>query len=187
MKKAIALEKVFISSTVWNLSGIIAFTALTIVGAHISIPLPFTPVPLTLQTLFVLLAGAFLGAAAGAASQIKYMVLGAAGLPVFAGGSAGGLARLLGPTGGYLVGFVAASYFLGWLLKKNDVSWTKLVLGFAAAVIIIHSLGMLRLATLLHLPLKKAFLMGSAPFLPGEAVKIILASLVYKGTKRFFG
>jgi biotin transport system substrate-specific component len=185
MKKELVLEKPAISSTVFQLAGIAAVTGLMIISAQIAIPLPFTPVPLTLQTLVVLLGAAFLGARNGVASQISYLALGGLGLPVFAGGAMG-LARLLGPTGGYLLGFVVASYFLGYVLKKENISWPKLIMAMTSAIFIIHFLGALRLAGMLHLTTQKAFLMGSLPFLPGEAIKIMLASLIYRGTKTFF-
>src|SRR5262245_41782242 len=91
---------------------VIGFAFLTWAGARVSVPIPFTPVPATLQTLAVLLAGAFLGARAGAASQTIYIMMGIAGLPVFAL-PGGGPAYLLGPTGGYLAGFVAAPFIVG--------------------------------------------------------------------------
>src|SRR6267143_5569385 len=98
---------------------VLAFAFLTWVGARISVPLPMTPVPGTLQTLAVLLAGAILGARAGALSQASYVLMGMAGLPVFAlPGS--GPAYLLGPTGGYLVGFVAAAFVVGSVLARFD-------------------------------------------------------------------
>jgi biotin transport system substrate-specific component len=92
------------------------FGAATAMGAYIMIPLP--PVPITLQTLFVVLAGALLGGRLGALSQVVYLLLGIIGLPVFHGGK-GGLGILLGPTGGYLVGFIAAAYVVGKLIEVN--------------------------------------------------------------------
>src|SRR5262245_52763921 len=93
---------------------VIGFALLTWAGAKVAVPLPFTPVPGTLQTLAVLLAGAMLGARAGAASQMAYLVMGLAGLPVFALPGAGP-AYFLGPTGGYLVGFILAAWRHGSL------------------------------------------------------------------------
>ena len=99
------------------------FGALTAVGAYIMIPLP--PVPITLQTLFVNLAGALLGGYLGALSQVVYILLGVIGLPVFAGGKAGA-GVLLGPTGGYLIGFVVGAFVIGKLTtirKKPGLVW----------------------------------------------------------------
>ncbi len=83
-----------------------------------AIQLPFSPVPITGQTMAVLLVGALLGSRRGALAVLAYIAEGLAGLPVFAGGAAG-LARLFGPTGGYLVGFVAAAFLVGWLAERG--------------------------------------------------------------------
>lgn len=181
-QETIPLKKIGVSEWPLKISGIITFTFLTIIGAHIAIPLPFTPVPLTLQTLFVILSGAFLGAVEGGASQLSYLILGIAGLPVFAGG-AFGLSRLFGPTGGYLIGFVVASYFLGWFLKRENTSWGKTLTGILGALLILYSLGVLQLALVMKVSLQKAFLLGVLPFMPGEAAKMVLAVLIYKGYK----
>src|SRR5688500_4177696 len=93
---------------------VIAFALLTALGAYAAVPLPFTPVPVSLQTLFVTLAGVLLGPTLGAASQITYLVAGAMGAPVFAGAGAG-LPHLFGPTGGYLIAFPVAAYLSGQL------------------------------------------------------------------------
>ncbi len=95
------------------------FAALTGVGALIAIPLPFTPVPITLQTFFIFLAGALLGKYLGALSQLIYLLLGVVGLPVFAKGSSG-IGALLGPSGGYLVGFIPAAFLVGYLLERRE-------------------------------------------------------------------
>jgi biotin transport system substrate-specific component len=94
------------------------FAALTALGAQVAIPLPFTPVPVTLQVLFPLLAGLVLGSKRGALSQAEYVAAGLAGLPVFAKGGSG-LAYFLGPTGGYLLGFIAAAFVVGELVAMN--------------------------------------------------------------------
>jgi biotin transport system substrate-specific component len=94
------------------------FAALTALGARVTIPLPFTPVPVTLQVLFPLLAGLLLGGKRGALSQAEYVAAGLAGFPVFAKGGSG-LAYLFGPTGGYLLGFIAAAFVVGELAAMN--------------------------------------------------------------------
>lgn len=185
MKKILeaTLEKIDFYSLVARWASILAFTLLTIAAAHVAIPLPFTPVPLTLQTLFVLLSGAFLGSWAGGASQAGYLVLGILGLPVFAGG-AFGIARLLGPTGGFLMGFFFASLFLGYFFKKENISWLKVLLGMFLATLIIHTLGLLQLAFVLRISLKAAFFKATLPFVLVDSLKIILASAVYKSWKK---
>lgn len=97
------------------------FAALTGAVAWFKIPLPFTPVPITLQTLMVLLSGAMLGPVYGSLSMIIYLLLGAIGLPVFAGGSSG-VAALLGPTGGYLFSYPVAAFVIGYMLQKKKLN-----------------------------------------------------------------
>ncbi len=116
---------------------ITVFALLTAAGARVEIP--HEPVPYTLQTLFVLLAGAFLGKRNGALSQIAYLAAGALGLPVFSGGEFG-LAKFLGPTGGYLLAFPAAAFLVGWLISiRRGFAWT--VLSMALGLMIIFAFG----------------------------------------------
>src|SRR5437867_6697221 len=103
-------------------AGAVAFvTVLTAIAAQISVPLPFTPVPLTLQPMAVLIGGAAIGARLGRMSQLAYLALGIAGLPVFAASPAlaQGPARLLGPTGGYLMAYPIAAFVTGWLAERG--------------------------------------------------------------------
>jgi len=161
----------------WTM-GVAIFTTLTTLGAFVRIPLPFTPVPLTLQTFFVLLGGAMLGSAAGSSSQSLYLILGASGLPVFAG-ARGGLSHLAGPTGGYLIGFVVAAYLVGKVVERKDSSiW--LILGMLAGTGVIYLLGGLRLAHFLRIGIKETLYLGVIPFLPGDILKFISVVLVYK-------
>jgi biotin transport system substrate-specific component len=154
------------------------FGALTAAGAYMAIPLPV--VPMTLQTLFLYLAAALLGGPLGALSQIIYLFLGFIGLPVFAGGKAG-IGILLGPTGGYLIGFVIAAYVIGRMVslyKKPGFLW--IALSMAIGLIIIYLLGLAQLSFVAHLSLKKSLLAGTGGglFLLGDAVKIIVAAVV---------
>jgi biotin transport system substrate-specific component len=152
------------------------FGALTAVGAYIIIPLP--PVPITLQTLFLGLAGVLLGGRLASLSQVVYLLLGIIGLPVFAGGKAG-LGVLFGPTGGYLIGFVAAAFVIGKLValkKRPGFAW--LCLSLAAGTAVIYTLGVLQLSLVARLSPLKALTIGALPFLPGDAVKIVLAALI---------
>lgn len=114
------ISHIFSSIKESELFWILSFTILTIISAQVSIPVK--PVPFTLQTMIVLLAGAFLGAKNGAYSQIIYIFLGAIGLPVFAQTADGtiGFARLIGPTGGYLLAFPIAAYLVGYMTGKNQ-------------------------------------------------------------------
>jgi biotin transport system substrate-specific component len=152
------------------------FGALTAVGAFISIPM--FPVPLTLQTLFTTLAGLLLGGPLGALSQVVYVLLGVIGLPVFAGGKAG-LGVLLGPTGGYLFGFILGAYVIGILAHgKKDAGPAWYFLSIVIGHIAIYGLGVPQLALVAHLSVMKAVAVGVIPFLPGDALKATASILV---------
>ncbi len=145
--------------------------------AQVKIPLPFTPVPLTGQTLAVLLIGATLGARRGVASIVLYIALGAVGLPVFAGG-ASGLAYLAGATLGYLIGFVIAAYIIGLLAERGlERSVRTSVLPFLIGTVIIYVCGVARLTFVLG-SFNKALSAGLLPFLIGDTIKLLAASLV---------
>lgn len=164
------------------------FAVLTILGAHVRIPLPFTPVPMTLQTLFVPLAGAVLGAYWGTASMLLYLALGAFGLDAFAGAS-GGAAVVFAPTAGYLVGFVFSSAVVGWITSSNPskgIAFLSLTLGH----LIIFVCGVLGLMINAHFAFSEAFAKGVLPFLVGDALKIaasFLLLLSYKTTRKSLG
>jgi biotin transport system substrate-specific component len=147
------------------------FAALTAAGAFIAIPIPLTPVPIVLQNLFVLLAGVILGPRWGLAGVGLYLFMGAMGFPVFAGGT-GGLGRLFGPTGGYLLGYLPAVLVTGLLSRR----WGGTRLGdgaaMAAGVLVIYAAGVpwLCLATGMGWP--GALAAGMLPFLVGDALKV---------------
>ncbi len=139
-----------------------------------TIPLPGTPVPFTLQLLFVLLAGALLGARLGAASQLLYVLLGALGAPLFAFG--GGPAYLLGPTGGYLLAFPLAAWAVGALAPRSGGAG-RLIIGLIVGVVVIHAGGVAWLAAATG-SLDQAVRFGVGPFLALDLLKIALASLI---------
>lgn len=152
------------------------FGALTAIGAYIMIPLP--PVPVTMQTLFVILAGTLLGGYLGALSQVVYILLGIIGLPVFTGGKAG-IGVLFGPTGGYLFGFVAGAYIIGKLASlKRDPGVFWLMGAMAAGIGVVYTLGVMQLMIVAKLDLVKAVAVGLLPPLPGDIIKIVVASFV---------
>jgi len=160
------------------------FAALTGVGGLIAIPLPFTPVPITLQIFFTFLSGAILGKYLGALSQVIYILLGVVGLPVFAKGSSG-IGAILGPSGGYLVGFIPASFLVGYILEKRDNPSIQLILlAMALGVLAIYSPGVAWLMWVARINLGKALILGVVPFLPGDTVKIVVAALVVKRAVR---
>lgn len=156
-----------------RVAGIAAFALLTAIGAFVRIPLPFTPVPITLQTFFVLAAGIYLGGRDAAASQGLYLGLGAAGLPVFAGGS--GLAHLFGPTGGFLLAFPIAAWLVGGSLRPGDRA-ARALLVLVSAMAIVFALGATWLAHVMGVGPGRAFALAVLPFLPGAALKITAAT-----------
>lgn len=153
---------------------VLAGSALIALSAQVAVPLPFSPVPVTGQTFAVLLVGAALGATRGTAAVLAYLAEGAAGLPVFAGGLAGP-AILLGPTGGYLLGFLPAAWICGALAERG---WDRHFLSTLAAMtlgdIAIFAVGVSWLARFMGLENALAF--GLAPFVAGNIAKIVLAA-----------
>ena len=177
-------REIVIDKTAMRIIGCSIFVILTAIGAYIRIPLFFTPVPITLQTFVVLLSGAVLGKRLGSVSQIAYISLGAFGLPVFQGYGYG-ISHIFGPTGGYLFGFIAASYIAGYLLKDRNTekSMTKIFLTMITALTVIYFFGVAWLKLFLGTSLSSALILGLYPFIPGEVVKVMAASYIYKGLK----
>ena len=146
------------------------------VMAQVRIPLPFTPVPITGQTFAVLLVGAVLGSRRGAASLALYLLMGLVGLPFFAGGTSG-LAIVIGPTGGYLIGFIVAAYLVGLLAARGlDRRIPSALLAFLAGEVVIYLFGVAWLSFFLGIP--HAIAAGLLPFLIGDAIKLAAAGLV---------
>ena len=160
---------------------ILGFSIFMALCSHISIPLPFTPVPITLQTLAVLLTGAALGSKRGGLALLLYLAEGAIGLPVFApvAGSPGGFLALLSFTGGYLWSFPIAAFVVGLLCERGlDRSlWTS-ALAMLPGTLIIYLLGALQLGLVLHLNIAQAYTFGVAPFIIGDLLKLIVAALL---------
>lgn len=156
---------------------LIAAGSLLLAGlAQIEILLPFTPVPITGQTFGVLIVGAALGSRRGAASILLYISEGAMGLPFFAGGTSG-LGVLTGATAGYLAGFIVAAYTIGLLAERGlDRSIGTSLLPFVAGTLVIYIFGAAWLAVMLN-SVSKALALGVVPFLIGDAIKLVLASL----------
>jgi biotin transport system substrate-specific component len=143
--------------------------------ARITIPLPFSPVPITGQTLAVLLTGMLLGSQRGGMALLAYLAEGALGLPVFAVGSTAGLARLAGPTGGYLLGFVAAAYVTGLLAQRGwDRKMGTTLLAMLLGNAVIYAFGLPWLA--LFVGIKGAPPLGLYPFIAGDLLKAALAT-----------
>ncbi|HUR95240.1 MAG TPA: biotin transporter BioY [Gemmatimonadales bacterium] len=157
----------------------IALGALVVaLSAQVLVPVPFSPVPMTLQPLAVLAVGGLLGAAGGAAALGLYLALGIMGLPVFAGGSSG-ILHLTGPTGGYLLAFPVAAALVGRLAGRSAGA-LGVLLACAVGMFVIHAGGVAQLAGLGGNP-AAAFRVGFVPFLTGDLLKVGLAAAVILG------
>lgn len=153
-------------------------------AAQVSIPLPFTPVPITGQTFAVLLVGASLGAGRGMASLVLYVLVGIAGAPVYAEG-AHGWAVVSGATGGYLVGFVAAAAITGRLAERRwDRRFSSALAAMLTGNVVIYLVGLPWLAIVLDTGLERTLELGLYPFVPGDVLKLYLAGMLLPGTWR---
>jgi biotin transport system substrate-specific component len=167
---------------------VIGATAFVAVCAHISLPLPFTPVPLTLQNFAVLLVGMFLGPVAGFSAMVLYLIEGALGLPVFTPYAAGGIAHLLGPNGGYLFSYPLAAASAGWVVRAMQRITTRFRSALIAATVAtlpIFLLGAGWFAYYAHHNISATWAMAVAPFIPGEIVKITTAAGIFSSLQRW--
>jgi biotin transport system substrate-specific component len=161
-------------------------TVLTAIAAQISVPLPFTPVPLTFQPMVVLVGAAALGSRLGMASQVLYLALGIAGLPVFAASPLlpQGAARLLGPTGGFLMAFPLAAFVTGWLAERGfDRRYLTATLAMACGLAVVFAGGVtwLAIASQPTRSLASAFAAGVMPFIVPDLLKLLVAAAVMPG------
>jgi biotin transport system substrate-specific component len=166
----------------------IGATALIAAGAHISLRLPFTPVPLTMSDFTVLLVGMALGPTAAFSVLILYLLEGASGLPVFNPGGLGGVAQLFGPTGGYLVAYPFAAVIAGAasrLSRSGMSSFTAAVIADTGATAIILTFGATWLAHSHYLSASSAWNVAVAPFLFGAAAKVVGAAMIFGSTRRW--
>lgn len=175
----------YVNQTLWRkVAVIIVFAAITALTARITIPLPFTPVPITLQTLAVVLSGLVLGSRGGALAQLLYLGMLAVGLPFDANGV--GAAAFFGPTAGYLVGFVPGAFVAGWLAER--MATQRWVGNFVAAVVgmlAIYAVGASWLAVFLQ-SWQKAWWGGVVPFILLDLLKAALAAAVAESGKLLF-
>ena len=163
-----------IEESIW-VKIILAIVGTAVLAISAKVQIPFWPVPMTMQTFVVLVLGIAYGARLGAVTVGLYLIEGAAGLPVFATGS--GLAYIVGPTGGYLIGFLLASYVIGMLANRGwDRSMTKTLGAMLAGTVIIFFLGIVWLSTFIGF--EKAIAVGLTPFLLSEGLKIALAVII---------
>lgn len=182
-----------IAAALWPLRGVAAADAIRAVvlmatgivllalSAKTNVPLPM--VPMTLQTLVVLVIGAAYGWRLGVATVVAYLVVGAAGVPLFAGPS-GGLAPLFGATAGFLFGFVVAAFITGWLGERGwDRSIIHMFVAMTIGHVVILSMGLVWLAYGRKLGIEKAWAVGVGPFLAGAVVKTVLGALLVSGLR----
>lgn len=164
-------------SLIKDIVSVLFFSVLTGISAGFKIEIG--AVPITMQTLIVLLSGAFLGSKKGSISQLTYLTAGITGIPWFSRG--GGLLYILSPTFGYLVGFVPASYMVGILIKKNQNSF-NIIKSFIAGNFFIYSFGILWLLRIFSL--SKSLAIGLYPFILGDVLKMFLAIIILKNIKQ---
>ncbi|MFP8888405.1 biotin transporter BioY [Natrialbaceae archaeon A-CW2] len=160
--------------------------ALISATAHVSIPLPVSPVPLTLQVLFVCLAGLALGPVWGPVAMVLYLAAGAIGIPVFAGGN-GGIGHLFGHTGGYLWSYPVAAFVIGAMVHRGRtlkeltaVSIPVLAVSLVSGLTLIYGIGVPWLASVLEISLAEAFVLGAAYYIPLDLVKLAAAAAIVK-------
>ncbi len=165
----------------------VAATLFVAACAHLSVPLPFTLVPLTLQPFAVLLVGMVLGPALGFAALALYLVEGALGLPVFTPHGLGGVAQLLGPTGGFLLSYPLAAAVAGALARRSAtgaVPFSRALFFFVSAAVVIYTCGASWFAHWHQAGVQSAFALAVAPFIPGEVVKVLAAAGIVSALTR---
>jgi biotin transport system substrate-specific component len=166
-----------------HLVGSVVFSLLITIGAFVYIPLPFTPVPITLQVLFVLLCGVLLGSRYGTLSVSLYVAAGILGLPVFAG-AYGGFLRILGPTGGYIVGFLIAPSVVSFLFRITGRRTLSAVAAMCGGLCVIYCTGVVHLSLFCDYHFLNAVRIGVIPFVVGDLCKIFLASILIHTLRR---
>lgn len=185
MEKVVAVREDVVKSVAQKVLMATFLAVFTAGMAQIAIRLPFTPVPITLQTMAVIISGMVLGSRWGALSQLEYVALGLSGVPVFAGGKAG-LGHLLGPTGGYLIGFIGAAFVAGLIVElwRGKGRAIKFFLAGIAGIIVVYLMGALWLSVWLSLlqqtagtkAILTAWDLGIKPFILADLLKVIIAT-----------
>ncbi len=155
---------------------VIAFAIALALASQVAIPLPGTPVPITLQPFIVVLAGLWLGPVAGVSSMLLYLAAGALGVPVFSPFGAPGIARFFGPTGGYLLAYPVSAFVAGWLGDRARSLTTRTLAAMAGSVVLLAG-GLLQLA-LLQGSVRAALAFGVTPFIVLDFIKAALAAMI---------
>jgi biotin transport system substrate-specific component len=158
-----------------NAAIVIGASAVIAICARLVLPLPFTPVPLTLANFGVLLVGLSLGSRRGFVAAALYLAWGAMGLPVFSPAGVGGLAQLLGPTGGYLLAYPVVAFFAGWLSERGAPSFSRNIISGIAAEFVLFASGVAWLQ-LMTGSWQRAIAFGLAPFVAAEIIKVMIAA-----------
>ncbi|MFH1354679.1 MAG: biotin transporter BioY [Candidatus Omnitrophota bacterium] len=183
--EAILKKEIIFTKRLRTVFSVFIFITLTALGAFVRIPLPFTPVPVTLQTFFVLLSGALLGSSLGLTTQLSYIFLGVLGLPIFSQAGSG-LFYLFGPTGGYLVGFILASLWIGRAVRQMAKGFWLTFVTFCFADLLILSCGLIWLKLFFGYSFGKLLFIGFVPFIPGDILKVFIATGIYLKLKGRF-
>jgi len=160
------------------------FAALTAILSQISIPLPFTPVPINLATVSVCLGAGLLGSKLGAISQVVYVIIGAIGVPVFANFS-GGLGIVAGPTGGYIIGYIVATILIGVIIKRLGENLNAYIIAMSIGILGCYTIGTAWFMYITKTGLFEALIMCVVPFLIGDMLKVVLSAFLVKRLKRF--
>lgn len=188
MTSAAIAHRVIPRSRINSVLLVIGAAALTALAAQWEIHLPFTPVPVTGQTFAVLLTGAALGMTLGAAGQLVYVVAGALGMPVYAGGTSGWDTASAQGSAGYLIGFIFAAGLIGFMAeRRQDRTFPTMFTAFLAGSFIIYAFGVAGLMVLLDMSFTEAVVVGVVPFILGDIIKASAAGLLLPGAWRLVG
>jgi biotin transport system substrate-specific component len=161
-----------------NLSLVIGASLFMAICARLSVPLPFTPIPLTLGNFAVLLIGLVLGSRRGMAALLLYLAEGAAGAPVFSPAGPGGPAQLLGPTGGYLLAYPLVAFVTGWLAERQRRTFPRLLAASLAGEVLLFACGLSWIAIVTRASLAQAAWLGAYPFFFAEVIKVMAAPAI---------
>jgi biotin transport system substrate-specific component len=183
VKAAFLQQQYCIGKVATRVAGVFVFIILTSLAGFVRIPVPFSPVPVTLQTAVVLLAGLCLGGRFGSVAQAGYILLGVAGLPVFSAAGSGWL-YLVGPTGGYMLGFVIAAAVAGTLARRRQAGLMEIFFSIclADALILLSGTAWLKMST--GVSWLQGAGMGFAPFIAGDIIKAWVVALIYAKIRR---
>ena len=162
---------------------VVGASLLVAICAHVTLPLPFTPVPLTMQNLGVLLVGLTLGSRRGFAALVVYLLEGLSGLPVFSPTGPGGLAQLLGPTGGFLMAYPLVAGLAGWIMERGRTSFARAAIAGLAGEVLLFAGGITWLAVLTH-SFAQAVRFGFYWFIFAEVIKVMSAAALANGWRR---